>query len=68
MARIKHVLSERRVAYEYAMRKDPKLFGLDKVPEPHWSYESPKLQQVDNKRLIRKSRISNKNNSRLGRM
>ncbi|GBB98282.1 hypothetical protein RclHR1_03190014 [Rhizophagus clarus] len=68
MARIKHVLSERRIAYEYAIRKDSKLFGLDKAPEPHWSYEPPKLQQIDNKRSSRKSRISNKNNSRLGRM
>jgi len=66
MARIKHVLSERRVAYEYAIRRDPKLFGLDKAPEPHWSYEPPK-PQVD-KRFLRKSRMSSRNNSRLGKM
>ena len=66
MARIKHVLSERRVAYEYAIREDPKLFGLDKAPEPHWSYKPPK-SQVDN-RFLRKSRMNNRNNSRLKKM
>ncbi|CAG8439360.1 12074_t:CDS:2 [Funneliformis mosseae] len=67
MARIKHVLSERRVAYEYAIRKDPKLFELDKAPESHWSYRPP-TQQEDN-RSLRNSRMSNRyNNSRLRKM
>ncbi|CAG8666175.1 9348_t:CDS:2, partial [Acaulospora colombiana] len=39
MARIKFVLSERRVAYEYARRKDPQLFGLDQVPKPQKFYK-----------------------------
>jgi len=41
MARIKHVLSERRIAYEYAIRQDPVLFGLDAAPEPHVGYKAP---------------------------
>nr|CAG8440418.1 11402_t:CDS:2 [Entrophospora candida] len=41
MARIKFVLSERRVAYEHAKRKYPALFGIKKVPKPHKSYREP---------------------------
>ncbi|CAG8543280.1 5265_t:CDS:2 [Diversispora eburnea] len=38
MARIKFVLSERRVAYEYARRADPNLFGLEAPPKPQKYY------------------------------
>lgn len=66
MARIKQVLSERRIAYEYAIRQDPKLFGLKGAPKPHWSYSSPESQE--DKKFLRKSRMGNRNNSRLRRM
>ncbi|CAG8519734.1 18683_t:CDS:2 [Acaulospora morrowiae] len=39
MARIKLVLSERRVAYEYARRKDPQLFGLTEAPKSQKFYK-----------------------------
>nr|CAG8437717.1 5101_t:CDS:2 [Entrophospora candida]CAG8437740.1 5104_t:CDS:2 [Entrophospora candida] len=52
MARIKFVLSERRVAYEHAKRKYPALFGIKKVPKPHKSYREPSSspgRKFDNK-------------------
>ncbi|CAG8842700.1 30519_t:CDS:1, partial [Racocetra persica] len=50
MARIKHVLSERRVTYEYAIREDPKLFGLEEAPEPHIGYREESNEMPFNKK------------------
>ncbi|CAG8481552.1 11476_t:CDS:1, partial [Scutellospora calospora] len=47
---------ERRVAYEYAIREDPKLFGLEEVPSPHKGYRKETNETS-----------SNKSRSRLGR-
>ncbi|CAG8564868.1 15070_t:CDS:2, partial [Dentiscutata heterogama] len=55
MARIRHVLSERRVAYEYAIREDPKLFGLEEAPKPHIGYREEAIPNKRRTRLGRKT-------------